>query len=847
MYRRLPLPLCLLALFLSAGFRSTPAAIGAPAENAEKKEQKPLVPDSGLLLTRIGEQTDGGRRGSSFARLGDPLRRRLVDGTLAEFSPQEGDTLEGQEGWQWKRVEFGENGTVSQRGLCLHVSIERDKDQVLILNASGQRETYFGGEPRGGNVYGRGYVHLPVRMNQGANRLFFRAGRGAFRIQLYEPPAPVFLYQGDMTLPDLVIGQAVDTWGGVVVINATGEPAAGLTLLANGGGLESVATPVPTIPPLTIRKVGFRIQGPAPVEGGPKEITLELLAAGGGLCHSAPMRLNAVPQGQLRKVTFISGIDGSVQYFSVRPATACGPSDPRPAIVLTCHGAGVGGHGQAAAYASKSWFHIVAATNRRPFGYDWEDFGRIDAMEVLGIAQQSLDHDPSRIYVTGHSMGGHGAWHLAVTYPDRFAAVGPSAGWLSRSSYVSRQRDRAAESPMDQLLDRCRMSGETVALAANLRQQGVYILHGGADDNVPAAQARTMADVLREIHHDWVYHEEPGKGHWWGNEFGDGGTACVDWPFMFDLFARHALPPTSAVRDVEFVTANPGVSSRSHWLAIEGQIHHLAVSKAHVHTWPGKRAFKGTTENVAVLQLDTAHLVAKEPITVELDGQTIADIPYPDEDGALYLRRESDQWRLIERPPLKHKGPHRYGGIKEELRHCFLFVYGTRGTAEENAWAYRKARYDAETFWYRGNGSVDIIEDAAFEKARYGDRTVVLYGNAQTNAAWPALLGDSPVQVRNSEIRVADRTLTGDDLSAIFVRPREDSDVASVIAVSGSGPAGMRSTYAIPLFAAFIRYPDCLITRADLAESGRPENVAVGFFGLDWSVESGEFAFAAEK
>ena len=53
----------------------------------------------------------------------------------------------------------------------------------------------------------------------------------------------------------------------------------------------------------------------------------------------------------------------------------------------------------------------------------------------------------------------------------------------------------------------------------------------------------------------------------WGNEYNDGGSACVDWPFMFDRCARHALAPSSAIREVDFTTANPGVSSRWHWLA----------------------------------------------------------------------------------------------------------------------------------------------------------------------------------------------------------------------------------------------------------------------------------------
>jgi hypothetical protein len=214
---------------------------------------------------------------------------------------------------------------------------------------------------------------------------------------------------------------------------------------------------------------------------------------------------------------------------------------------------------------------------------------------------------------------------------------------------------------------------------------------------------------------------------------------------------------------------------------------------------------------------------------------------------SLWFERQDDRWRRIEKPPLRHKGPHRYGAIKDELKHCFLFVYGTGGTPEENAWTFSKARYDAETFWYRGNGSVEIVADSAFTPSRYADRTVVLYGNAETNRAWSSLLSDSPVQVRRGRVRVGTRSYEGDDLAAFFIQPRKDSDIASVIVVSSSGPAGMRSAYSVSFFRSFVRYPDCLFTRVDREQAGRSENIVVGFFGLDWSVENGEFSFSDES
>jgi hypothetical protein len=172
-----------------------------------------------------------------------------------------------------------------------------------------------------------------------------------------------------------------------------------------------------------------------------------------------------------------------------------------------------------------------------------------------------------------------------------------------------------------------------------------------------------------------------------------------------------------------------------------------------------------------------------------------------------------------------------------------MLVYGTKGTPEENAWAYAKARYDAEVFWYRGNGSVDLIPDTAVGDPADRHRNVVLYGNADTNGAWASLLGDSPVQVRSGEAAVGDRTMEGADLACLLIRPRPGSELASVGAVSGTGIVGMRLTGRLGYFVSGVAYPDCLVIGSDALEKGTQGIRCAGFFGLDWKVESGEFVW----
>jgi hypothetical protein len=172
-----------------------------------------------------------------------------------------------------------------------------------------------------------------------------------------------------------------------------------------------------------------------------------------------------------------------------------------------------------------------------------------------------------------------------------------------------------------------------------------------------------------------------------------------------------------------------------------------------------------------------------------------------------------------------------------------VLVHSTGGTAEENAWSFARARYDAEAFWYRGNGAPDVVPDSAYDGRRYAHRSVVLYGNADTNRAWSSLLGACPVHIARGSLKIGARTLEGSDLACLFCYPRPDSTVASVAVVGGTGLTGMRLTDRAPYFVSGTPFPDLLAWSPQALSSGTAGVRAAGFFGNDWSVEGGEFVF----
>ena len=785
----------------------------------------------------------------------DPVAARVVAGTWTMPVKDEMVTFPNGQVRRWQLVRATSEGTfaVAVRGSYLAVELSSEIERVFILEASGHSMVYCNGEPHVGDPYAHGYVRLPIQLRKGSNTLLFQAGRDRHvTARLHNPAAAAMLNSGDVTAPDLVVDEPVNAEAAIVVINASSLWSDGLTIVSHLAGGAPVLTSLPALPPLSVRKLGFRIQGPAPRESGSLVVKLSLQGRPGSSSEphdTAPITLRVRQAGQARKRTFRSTFDGSVQYYALVPAdpepgkTDAPTKTPRrPGLVLTLHGAAVEAIGQAEAYAGKPGLHIVAPTNRRPYGFDWEDWGRLDAIEVLERAQQELQTDPRRTFLTGHSMGGHGAWHLGVTFPDRFAVVAPSAGWISMWSYAGARRSEKAN-PLEELALRAANPSDTLALVRNLGSRGVYILHGDADDNVPVSEARRMREILGTFHPDFVYHEQPGAGHWWG-------SPCVDWPPLFAFFGEHKLPVAEDVRRIDFVTMSPGVSARADWATIEAQDRCLAPSAVHLNFDRDHRRISGTTDNVARLALDLTHILSRGEgaITVELDSQGLKGISPASYEGStrIWLIRKGATWLTSAKPPsLALKGPHRYGPLKEAFRNRFVLVYGTKGTAAENAWAFARARYDAELFWYRGNGSVELVADRTFldpdRKAEFQDRNLVLYGNAESHAAWPVLLANSPVQVRRGRVQAGSRELTGNDLACLFVRPRPDSEKALVGVVAGTGLPGSRLTERLPYFLSGVAYPDCSIFRAHEAEIADVAIQAAGFFGTDWGLDSGEF------
>jgi hypothetical protein len=838
------------------------AEIGVIQENEEVVLDE-IVIRSGLALAAPLPFT----RADAVIRR-DPLEAQLVAGTFA--TPKKGavpfpaaDVNDGKPALAWTAVTASAAGVfkggnfTAFAGGWVYATVDSATERVMLLEAYGHRSVFVNGDPRGGNEVSYGFVLIPVKLKAGTNEFLFSVGRSPFAAKLVPPPAAAFISDRDIFAPSLVAGRDTDGPVGVAVVNASVQPLSSARIRIASDLPEKYAwVDLHFIPALAVKKIALPARFTSSTAGAagtkhPAQVTLA--ASDGTVLDTLSVDLATVSSTDLRVVTRISTIDRSAQYYALVPSTAnSADGDPIPGILFSLHGANAKAIGVAGDFMPKKEAHVVCPTNRRPVGFLWEDWGCIDFTEAVAHVRANLVNDPRRRWLTGHSMGGHGTWLLGARFPDEFAAIAPTAGYVrdfTRSGATS-AGIAPAEDPAEAMLQRAGRASYVLSIKENYLQQGVYVLHGEADEDVAVSYAREMFKQLAAISHpDFQYYERPGSPHWW--------STAHDWPPKLQFLFRHVLPDPKDITRVRFRTWAPQVSHRSAWVRILQQKKPFEVSSVDVSMDAAKRTITGTTSNVTTLELVPPIALpavgATADISITLDGQSVTMTP---KAGTPYLRFRREQgsedkvvWDLDpscrdgSKPapmPASEKTPARGGPFKAAFANGFIVVVGTQGDEATNALLMAKIRHDADQWWVRANGCFEIIPDTAFDPRQYPTRNVILYGNHDQNAAWSKVLGDAPpVDVRNGEFIDPTSRRQGDDIAVMFVYPRADCDQGQVGVVAATGTKGMRAALRTSVFPRRGAIPDLVAFHAAMLTDGAEGVIEAGFFGNDWSIDRG--------
>ena len=684
----------------------------------------------------------------------DPIRDDLENGRFD--MPVEGET----DGITWTAVAPDESGVLGEfPSSVVYAAALVDLPETGGLFAAADRawSVWLEDRPQPANVYGGLNLPVPLTGSPGERMVVLRGfgGRGANRIKLWTTPDPVHLNLGDLTWPHLVHNDPTERWLGVPTLNFSEGPV--LDLVAevveddHWQSSQEVFEALPTgattqVPFLLLPKEGWSYEAPAEGEDAPTiAVTLRLTAPAWERPYETSIELEVVAEGATYQRTFKSPLDGSIQYYGVVPPSNFDPSTGY-AAVLSLHGAGVGALGQARSYSQRDWNYVFATTNRRPFGFDHEEWGRFNDLATLDDARSVFNIDDTRTYLSGHSMGGHGTWHVGVTTPGRFALVGPSAGWESFYSYGGSTRPTGA-------LSRSRAHSDTLVYLENLARRTAYIIHGDADDNVPISEGYRMRTALLEYTDQVTMHVEPGAGHWWDGDVSV-GVDCVDWQPMFDMMAELTVDPLET--DFYFRSAgahyNPDhsyvrlQSSETPWEDIELQSEETDVGLAL------------TTTNARSLEIDGAGLRGRGFEVISVDGVD-HDLP----DGPLWIG------------PTEGKTADQHGTFNQVFRRPFCFVYDEAGSEYAEFAAYMISSWSLI-----GNGSACSVPVAELTETLRQERNLIWLGVDMAEIGDAATL---PLSWDDESFTLGDDRFTTSAL--LFVFPRGEHLDAAMVSAPG--------------------------------------------------------------
>ncbi|TNE50307.1 MAG: hypothetical protein EP343_08680 [Deltaproteobacteria bacterium] len=659
---------------------SSDASVQEQANQEETPEAVPEAPSEGKAVATPEPYPFGAWRVTTLAQgtraTDDKVLEALDNNTFQHSGSRVYLTYQ----WEVRTAkENGEFGSIPNGRTTYAATFATMKEETrAIAQADRVTTVYINGKRFSGDVYGSGKYRIPILLKKGRNDIVISAGsRGTPKFNLWLTPDEVYFNPSDRTMPTLMVGDQTEQCLGMPILNLLEAPIEDLKAeVLDSTHFEATSVTYPGLPSSSTQ-VRFHLKPKKAFEKEEEEIEVRLRLSSPNLQHAYifSFKEKTTLGGIAHRRTRISEMDGSCQFDGVLPPKDFDPQK-KYGLILSLHGAGVNALGQVRSYSQKDWAYVVAPTNRRPFGFDWELYGRLDGLEALAFAKKTYNIDPTKVYVTGHSMGGHGTWQFGVLFPGYFALVGPSAGWSSFYSYTGYPKPTS-------IFARSQASSETNNYLSNIAKRAVYIIHGDKDDNVPVREGRTMFELSKKVTNDAHYHEEPDVKHWW-NKKDTPGTDCVDWGPMMEMVQKRSLDPY----DLDFKFRTPGafVSPKHSYVMM---LH--AASPMEDSTFESKSSGDTvtlTTTNVGAMTLDGKALQDKGVKTIKVDGKDYTvdgkPIPIGPQDG---------------------KRPGVHGPFWKALAQPYCYIYPD----QDNEAYTQYANYMVSNWNFIGNGHVGCM------------------------------------------------------------------------------------------------------------------------------------------
>jgi len=495
---------------------------------------------------------------------------------------------------------------------------------------------------------------------------------------------------------------------------------------------------------------------------------------------------------------YVSALDGSVQPYGLRVPDSYDGSKPVKLYVWL--------HGREralteAAFLDRAQKVMPGGTNPADEGqiqldvygrwngiaYHWA--GEVDVFEAIAAVQSRYKIDPDRILLRGFSMGGCGAWHIALHHPGYFAAAEIGAGtWPLRSQLPGFPPYQAGplriyENILDWSLN-----------AFNLPIAG----HGGENETgtssipppPPGTKTRGQLESSLRVRAQLEKEGFPSEGDPFdlrvpgtparffiskntGHGTGPEVRAKLD-AFLKEHGDRGRVSPDH-IRFVTFTTRYP----HSHWVTVDQLAKHYDRAEVNARRLEAGKRYEVSTKNVTRFTIRESNAAQQ----VVIDGQNLAIKPA----AQLTFERNTDRWAVAKPVKGLWKTHGQQGPIDDAFMSPFLLVRptGQPWNADAHAQALRMlTRFDR--LYAKGlRAHPRIKDDKDVTPADIAQYNLVLFGDPGSNRWIAKLQGKTPLRWTRERVGFGPQTFAAAEHVPAMVYPNPLAPKRYVVINSG--------------------------------------------------------------
>jgi len=463
--------------------------------------------------------------------------------------------------------------------------------------------------------------------------------------------------------------------------------------------------------------------------------------------------------------------------------------------------------------------------------------GEVDVFESTAAVQRRFKIDDSRLVLRGFSLGGAGAWHLALHHPDRWVAADIGAGTWPRR-YLMMKEFPAHQQPT------LRIWENMTEWALNAFNIPIAAHDGDSDPQVASiprppegeptrGQLESSIRIREQLAREgFPYEGEPtsyvakGTPSIFLISENTGHSTSQKVRQRLDAFLKEwtgrGLQSPDHIRFLTYTTRY----NKSFWVTVDGLTQHYERADVDARRLSGGTTYEIKTTNVSRLVLRETGKAAE----VRIDGQTLRVKPARE----LAFEKTGSGWKSA---PAKWAGLHKTHGLQGPIDDAFLEPFllvrptGTPWNQAAHQHALKRLERFDQTYarFYRAHPRVK--NDTDVTDADFAKYNVVLFGDPGSNRWIGRLAGRLPVKWSRDTIAVGSRSFQSATHLPVFVYPNPIAPSRYVVINSGLTIAenSYTSDYSMPTLG------DIAVLQVQ-ADSDAFSVPFAGFFDESWGI-----------